>query len=93
MLFKRYSNPLELLKTFTFGSLADFILYMFDQENEDTLFEIWLHKESERDFPTFKKAQLKSVRKSKPNINTKEYEKNVIEAAARFIKPRKKGGD
>ncbi|MDY7044432.1 hypothetical protein RVS70_09465 [Virgibacillus sp. M23] len=93
MLYKRYGNPLDLLRTFTLEGLTDFIFYLFDQENEDTLFTIWLHKDQESDFATFKKKNGKKTHKQKPKSLTKEEEEKIIKASFQFITPRQKGGD
>lgn len=93
MLYKRYGNPLDLLSTFSLEGLSDFIFYLFDQENEDTLFDIWLHKETESDFPTFKKKHQKKSRVQQPKKLTKEEEEAIVRASFKLITPRQKGGD
>lgn len=93
MLYKRYGNPLDLLSTFSLEGLSDFIFYLFDQENEDTLFEIWLHKDSESDFATFKKNNQEKTYVKQPKKLTKEEEESVIKESFKLITPRGKGGD
>lgn len=88
MLYKRYGNPIDLLATFSLEGLSDFIFYLFDQENEDTLFEVWLHKDQENDYATFKKNNSrKSFVKQPKKLNEKE-EKAIIEDAMKLITPR-----
>lgn len=88
MLYKRYGNPLDLLATFSLEGLSDFIFYLFNQENEDTLFEVWLHRDKENDFSTFKKKNnKKSFVKQPKELNEKE-EKENINAAMKLITPR-----
>lgn len=93
MLFKRYANPLDLMRTFDLEGLADFILDLFDVENEEQLWETWLHKPIEKDFATFKKDHYKKQRKTKHKVISAKEEKANIEQSMRFIKPRQEGGD
>lgn len=88
MLYKRYGNPIDLLATFSLEGLSDFIFYLFDQENEDTLFEIWLHRDKENDFATFKKKNgAKTFVKQPKKLNDQE-EKSILEEAMKLITPR-----
>jgi len=87
ILFKRYGDPLALLRTYNLASLADFILYLFDMDIEDSIWETWLHKEWKKSFPEFKKAHYKGMYKEKTKLLSKEEEQAVINNAMRFIKP------
>ena len=73
--------------------LADFVLQMFDKENEDEIWQTWLHKEMKLNYADFKKKYLKRMYKSKVKSLSKEEEQKIIENATRFIKPINKGGE
>lgn len=88
MLYKRYGNPIDLLATFSLEGLSDFIFYLFDQENEDTLFEVWLHKDQENDFATFKKSNSKKTFVKQPKQLNEKEEKAILEEAMKLITPR-----
>lgn len=91
MLYKRYANPLSLLATFDSQGLVDFILYIFEQENEEMLWEIWVNKDIEENFDDFKKSKLKKLRAgSAKNITQDEINSNIVNAS-QFINT-KKGG-
>ena len=93
MLFKRYADPLSLMSTYSLQGLADFILQLFDEENESQLWEVWLHKDAADDFETFKKKHYKKSQKRQTKALSIEEEKEIIEKNMRFIKPRKEGGE
>lgn len=93
MLYKRYGNPIDLLATFSLEGLSDFIFYLFDQENEDVIFEVWLHKDTESDFAEFKRKNQKKVYVKQPKKLTKDEEESIIKESFKFITPRQKGGD
>ncbi|MFC6464950.1 hypothetical protein ACFP65_08210 [Marinilactibacillus sp. GCM10026970] len=86
-MFKRYGNPKDLLATFTLEGLSDFILYLFDQENQDQLYETWLHKDQESNFQDFKKKHYKKINKEKSKQLTEQKEKEIIAESFKFIKP------
>lgn len=88
MLYKRYGNPTNLLATFSLEGLSDFIFYLFDQENEDTLFDIWLHKGQENDFATFKKKSGQKSFVKQPKKLTKDEEETIIKESFKLITPR-----
>ncbi|SFB90835.1 hypothetical protein SAMN04488102_101365 [Alkalibacterium subtropicum] len=81
------------MSTYTLEGLADFILQLYDQQNEDQLWEIWLNKQIEDDFPTFKKKHYRKIKNNKMQKLSEEEEKQIIESNMRFIKPIKKGGE
>ncbi|MBN6206304.1 hypothetical protein JYK21_07555 [Ralstonia pickettii] len=81
------------MSTYSLEGLSDFIFYLFDQENEDTLFKIWLHKDQESDFATFKKKNHKKAYVKQPKKISKDEEEAVIKASFKLITPRGKGGD
>ena len=85
---------MALLRTYDMKGLFDFILFIFEEEQDDILWEIWLNKEVKEDFKTFKKSRSKSLRKKKIPKVTKEDEQKSIALATRYIKPidEQKGG-
>ena len=66
---------------------------LIDQENEDEIWQTWLHKDANMSYKDFKKKYLKSARKPKTATITKEEERQALELAMRFIKPVEKGGE
>jgi hypothetical protein len=93
ILFKRYGDPLSLLRTHSLASLADYILYLFDKDVEDSLWETWLQKEYKKSFPDFKKEHYKDMYRPKNKLLSKEEEQAAINNAMKFIKPVNKGGE
>ncbi|GEK88881.1 hypothetical protein SAMN04488100_10522 [Alkalibacterium putridalgicola] len=81
------------MSTYTLEGLADFILQLYDQQNEDQLWEIWLNKQIEDDFPAFKKKHYRKIKNNKMQKLSEEEEKQIIESNMRYIKPIKKGGE
>jgi hypothetical protein len=72
----------------------DFLFYLIDQENENQLWDVWLHKETDSaSFAEFKKKYYKSLRKPKAKTLSKESEKELLDLANSIIKPVKKGGE
>lgn len=80
------------MRTYALTELADFLLFIIDQEQDDTLWELWLAKDIKDDFKTFKKKKKQVIRKKKVKGNTAEQEREIIGRNARFIKP-KEGGE
>lgn len=64
-----------------------------DQDNEEEIWQTWLHKDANMSYKDFKKKYLKSVRKPKTATISKEEEQKALELAMRFIKPVKEGGE
>lgn len=81
------------MSLYSLESLADFILQLLDKENEDEIWQTWLHKERNLDYAEFKKKYFKKMHKSKLQALTKEEEERIIKNATRFIKPINKGGE
>lgn len=92
-MFKRYADPLSLMKTYSLQGLADFVLQMFDKENEEEIWQTWLHKERQLNFADFKRKYFKKMHKTKVQALSKEEEERIIKNATRFIKPINKGGE
>lgn len=81
------------MRTYTLEGLADFILSLFKEENEEELYRTWLHKERELSFKEFKKKYMEQSNKTKYRSLSKEQEQENIRNAMRFIKPLNEGGE
>lgn len=81
------------MRTYSLEGLADFIFMLFDKENEEELWQTWLHKETTLGYAEFKKKYFTKMHKPKTKALSKEDEKKIIENAIQFIKPINKGGD
>ena len=66
---------------------------LIDHENEDEIWQTWLHKDANMSYKDFKKKYMKSARKPKSATISKEEEQKALELAMRFIKPVKEGGE
>lgn len=83
LLFRRYADPLKLLSTYTLKELGAFLVSLFGEQNEQELWEFYLHKvDSEISFKEFKKENTKSKLKAL----TKEEEEQQIEWSSKFVK-------
>lgn len=67
-----------------FEELTDFILYLIKEQREEELWQIWLHKDIDKDF-----QEWKNEIESKQNVTnkkmTKEQEKTNIEKAEKIL--------
>ncbi len=75
------------------SGLSGFILQLYDTENEEQIWQTWLHKDVAMEYEEFKKKYFKQIHKPKVKSLTKEEEDSIIKNAMRFIKPRDKGGE
>lgn len=69
----------------------DFLLYLFEEEREERLYNQWVHTTMQQSFQDFKEAQgLQSVRNRKNSqpIN-KDEEKDLLNFASRIIRSTK----
>lgn len=90
MLFKRYGNPLELLRTYRLCDLMDFILYIKEAEQEEKIYGQWLHTQMTQSFQDFKKQQkYRPLRNNKAKSTTKEEQQKALDFASQFVKPPK----
>lgn len=92
MLFKRYGNPMQLLSTMTMNTVFDYILYIFDEEQDDTLWSIWLNKDIEKDYREFAKELRQPLRTGAHatlKVDEDDVKHNLAEAAL-IVKPRGK---
>ena len=86
---------MELLQTYRMRGLFDFILYVFEQKQEDSVWELWMHSNSTESYADFKEKRTRTLRKKKLKQSTREEQEKAIQAAANFIKPieEKEGGE
>ena len=83
---------MRLLNTYRLDELADFILQLIDQDNDDEAWQTWLHKDANMSYKDFKKKYLKSVRRLNVTIS-KQEEQKALNLALRLIKPINEGGE
>ncbi|WP_349533027.1 hypothetical protein [Leuconostoc citreum] len=81
-LFRRYANPLIVLETISPDALVDFILFIFDTQDEEELYNIWLHKDIDKPFDEI----TKSLKKRRGNKNTSSDVLTANEAIERIKK-------
>lgn len=74
LLFKRYASPFLLLDQYIHSCrLAEFIDALVDVQNEELMWETWLHKVLDKSFDEFKEDVAAQVRSSKqPDEMTNE---------------------
>jgi len=71
------------------GELTDFILFIFEQKNDDELWAMWLAKDMEVSFKDFKKENQQKLRMKPVVITSDEEADKNIDFANQFVKPRK----
>lgn len=64
----------------------DFILYLYEKENEETLWETWLSKDIQKDFKEFKQEYTRPLRVKPVGLISEERERENLEFASQFIK-------
>lgn len=64
----------------------DFILYLYEKENEETLWETWLSKDIQKDFKEFKQEYTRPLRVKPVELISEERERENLEFASQFIK-------
>lgn len=71
-LYKRYSHPLELLEgMLACGEFGNFVLKFVEKINDDTVYEVWLHKVYEKSYDEFRRSVIDNAKNSRMT----EYEK------------------
>ena len=92
MLYKRYGNPAALLSSYTIPGLLGFFQYILKEENEDNLWQLWLHKRTEHadNFEKFKQATERKQKKAAARKRTArrfdaDAEKEAIEKANQIL--------
>lgn len=71
--------------------MVDFIFFLLETENDEAIWELWLAKDIEQDFKTFKKSNEQKLRMPTAKPMPKEDVEKNIENASRYIKQRKEG--
>lgn len=77
---------MQVLATYPLVRAVDFILYLYEKENEETLWETWLSKDIQQDFKEFKKEHTRALRVKPEQLISKERECENLDFAAQFIK-------
>ena len=67
------------------SGLADFLVYLFEQELEEKLWEIWLAKDIDKDFKAFREERLAAVSPQKARQMSKAAEESAIRRAERIL--------
>lgn len=76
------------------SGLFNFLLFLLDQEQHEKLWDIWLNRMIESDFPSFEKKHYKPIRKKKAPVVSHKDQENAIALASQFIKPvNEEGGE
>lgn len=92
MLFKRYGDPISLLRTYRLCDLMEFIFYVQELEQEEKIYNQWLHTQMTQSLQEFKDQQkYRPLRKNKAKSTTKEEQQKALDFASQFVKPRKEG--
>lgn len=73
----------------------DFLSYFFETDQDERVYDQWLHTQMSESFKEFKKRQkVESIRKKKSQQPvTKEEESERLAFATQFIKPNKKDSE
>ena len=64
--------------------LADFILYLINEQREEDLWQIWLHKWIDKDFEVWKE-EIQSKQQTSNKKMDKTQEKQSIEKAEKIL--------
>lgn len=86
---------MELLGSYHPKQAADFILWLANQQREESLYEMWLHSMSDLGFEEFKNKQMKSTpenRHKRKKINKEKEQAALANASAVLGKAIGKGG-
>lgn len=79
-----------MLATMSFAGTFEYILYLLEQEQDDTLWSIWLNKDIQEDYHDFAKERRQPLRRSSLLQVDTERAKQNIESASLIVKPRRK---
>lgn len=78
-----------MLSTYRLANLADFLLWLFEERQEESLREQWLHTQMTQPYKDFKKQQMSASGRTKTKIPTKQEQQKSLDFAYQFIKPDK----
>lgn len=75
LLFKRYASPFLLLDNYILsGMFYEFIIDFMDRQNEDLIWDVWIHKIFDKTFDDFRESLLltavNSVAPTKKQLET-----------------------
>lgn len=82
------------MSTFMMTSLSDFLLFLFEEETEEQLWEVWLNKETEHadSFEKFKEQSIKKQKRKQQASHKRrmsdEEEKDAIAKAEKILNRR-----
>lgn len=63
LLFKRYASPFLLLDTYiSSGRMNEFIIEFMNIHNEETMWDVWIHKIFEQSFDDYKESVYEHAR-------------------------------
>ncbi len=82
MLFKRYSNPLVVLRRYNLQEMLEFFVCLFNEIKEEKLWEEWINGERQQSFDEFKNSRFK--KKQDKKMTESESEK-AIDKAERIL--------
>lgn len=86
-LYRRYGQPQELMKTYSLQGLARFLLYLIEQEQDDVLWELWLAKDVEDDYATFRQKKKQLLSRASTRANSAQLDREILERNSQYIKP------
>ena len=70
--------------------LADFLVYLIEEDAEETLWEVWLNKVEDKSFVEFKEESLS---KARVRMLPKRVDNELLAIAMNLIKPANGGGE
>lgn len=86
LLFKRYASPFLLLERYIrAGRFSEFVNEFMSIQNEEMIWEVWLHRVFDMTFDEFKKAivsaSINSIKPTKKQIETTlQTSKNILDS-------------
>ena len=97
MLWGRFADPHGVLRTYTLAGAVSFLRYLIKKDNDDKVWEIWLHRKPKKTvgkeqqnmtFEEFKRASL-ILQRQNAAVVTPEEEAKRLEFASQFVKTHK----
>lgn len=74
-----------MLATYPLSRAVDFILYLYEQENEETLWDMWLSKEIDVDFSEFKQKNSQKLRAKNRDVISQDKVEENLDFASQFF--------
>lgn len=79
LIFKRYASPFLLLDNIISSSdLCAFIVKLSENIQDERLYELWLHKVFNKNYPEWKKELLADMKRVEEYKNITEEDKETI---------------